>query len=97
MIGGALEAVSLNYITVIMLTVLPVNPDAIVLFMCSLSAVSAIWQAFKSRSQWETPKGKLDVIKFTTAAVLALTGMVMLSLKVTINKIGSLSNDDGDA
>lgn len=87
LVSGALEAISLNYIAVVMVTVLPVNPDVIVLLMCSLSVAPAIWQAFKSRSQWQTCQGKLDVIKFSAAAISAITGIVMLSIKVTNHKI----------
>ncbi|XP_078360423.1 uncharacterized protein LOC144644771 isoform X1 [Oculina patagonica] len=66
----------------VMLTVLPMNPDTIVLFMCSLAVVPAIWQAAESRLRWETASGKLDVFKFTTSFVSATIGIILLSLKI---------------
>ena len=69
-----------------MLTVVPITPDAIILLMCSLPMVSAMWQAVKSRSRWNTGAGKLDVIKFGSSAALAVIGITLLLYKVTTRK-----------
>ena len=82
-LGGFLETISLCYITMVMLRVVPITPDAIILLMCSLPMVSAMWQAIKSRSRWNTVAGKLDVIKFGTSAALAMIGIALLLYKVT--------------
>ena len=82
-LGGFLETTSLCYITMVLLTVVPITPDAIILLMCSLPIVSAMWQAIKSRSRWNTRAGKLDVIKFGTSASLAVIGVALLLNKVT--------------
>ena len=80
--GGFLETLSLCYITVVVLTVVPINPAAIVLLMCSLSMIPAIWEVFKSRSRWRTERGKFASIMFGSSAVFALIGIVLLLLKV---------------
>lgn len=82
LIGGFLETLSLCYITIVGLTVLSINPSAIVLFMCSLAVVPAIWQAIKSRSRCNTMSGKLHVFKFATSAIIAVLGIALLSWKV---------------
>ena len=66
-----------------MLTVVPINPDAIVLLMCSLHVAPAIWQAIKSKPRLSTATGKLDVTKFVLAAISALLGIALLCYKVT--------------
>ena len=65
-----------------MLTVVPINPAAIVLLMCSLSMIPATWEAFKSRKRWNTAHGKFASIMFGTFAVFAVIGIVLLLLKV---------------
>ncbi|XP_068739017.1 uncharacterized protein [Montipora capricornis] len=80
--GGFLETFSLCYITVVVLTVVPINPAAIVLLMCSLSMIPAIWEVFKSRSRWRTERGKFASIMFGSSAVFALIGIVLLLLKI---------------
>ena len=80
-----METISLCFITIVMLTVLPVDPDSVVLLLCNLAVVPAIWQVTKSRSQWSTVTGKLNAIKFATCAVMAVLGILLLSLKVTVN------------
>ena len=82
-LGGFLETISLCYITMVMLTVVPITPDAIILLMCSLPMVSAMCQAIKSRSRWNTGAGKLDIIKFGSSAALAVIGIALLLYKVT--------------
>ncbi|XP_068739006.1 uncharacterized protein [Montipora capricornis] len=79
--GGFLETLSLCYITIVMLTVVPINPAAIVLLMCSLSMIPATWEAFKSRKRWNTAHGKFASIMFGTLAVFAVIGIVLLLLK----------------
>lgn len=64
LVSGALEAMSLNYIVVVMVTVLPVNPDVIVLLMCSLSAAPAIWQAFNRDHNGKLVKGSWMLLSF---------------------------------
>ena len=86
MFGGFLETVSLCYITMVMLTVVPITPNAIILVMCSLPMISAIWEAIKSRSRWRTLNGKLEVIKFGASATFAVIGIALLLLKVRKSK-----------
>ena len=74
------------YITMVMLTVVPITPDAIILLMCSLPMVSAMYHAVKSRSRWKTGAGKLDIIKFGSSAALAVIGIALLLYKVTKGK-----------
>ena len=85
-LGGLLETISLCYITMVMLTVVQITPDAIILLMCSLPMVSAMWLAIKSRSRWKTVAGKLDVFKFGSSAALAVIGIALLLYKVTKRK-----------
>ena len=85
-LGGFLETISLCYITMVMLTVVPITPDAIILIMCSLPMVSAMCHAIKSRSMWKTVAGKLDVIKFGSSAALAVIGIALMLYKVTTRK-----------
>ena len=85
MFGGFLETISLCYITMVMLTVVPITPNAAVLVMCSLSTMPAIWEAMKSRSRW-TPGGKTDAFKFGTSAAFAIIGIVLFLYKVIIKK-----------
>ena len=82
LIGGFLEALSLCYITIVGLTILPVDPSAFVLFMCSLAVVPSIWQAAKSRSRLSTTSGKLHAFIFSASAVIAVLGIALLSWKV---------------
>ena len=86
MFGGFLETVSLCYITMVMLTVVPITPNAIILVMCSLPMMPAIWEAIKSRSQWRTLTGKRDVIKFGASATFAVIGIALLLYKVHNSK-----------
>ena len=86
MFGGFLETVSLCYITMVMLTVVPITPNAIILVMCSLPMMSAIWEAIKSRSRWRTLTGTLDVIKFGFSATFAVIGIALLLYKVRSSK-----------
>ena len=81
-VGGFLEAIPLCYISIVMPTVLPVDSDLMILLMCSLVLAPAMWQIFKSRSKWKTKGGKVHVIKFVVAAMLALQGLVLISWKV---------------
>ena len=86
MFGGFLETVSLCYITMVMLTVVPITPNAIILVMCSLPMMPAIWEAIKSRSRWRTSNGKRDVIKFGFSSTFAVIGIALLLLKVRNSK-----------
>ena len=69
----------------VMLTVVPINPDAIVLLMCSLHVAPANWQAIKSKPRWSTAPGKLDGIKFGTSATSAMLGIALLTRMVISN------------
>ena len=86
MFGGLLETISLCYITMVMLTVVPITPNAIILVLCSLPMMPAIWEAINSRSRWRTLAGKLDFIKFVTSAAFAVIGIALLLCKVRNNK-----------
>ncbi|XP_078372643.1 structural maintenance of chromosomes protein 6-like [Oculina patagonica] len=92
LIGGFLETLSLCFITIVGLTVLPINPSAIVLLMCSLPVVPAIWQAIKTRSRCNTMSGKLHVFKFATFAIIAVLGIALLSWK-RVSKLFKLFKD----
>lgn len=82
LIGGFLETLSLCYITIVGLAVLPVDPSVIVLLMCSLAVVPSIWQATSSRSRFHTTSGKLHAFKFSASAVIAVLGIALLTWKV---------------
>ena len=82
LIGGFLETVSLCYITIVGLTVLPVDPSAIVLLMCSLAVFPSIYQAITSRSRLNSLSGKLHVFKFSASAAIAVLGIALLTWKV---------------
>ena len=86
MFGGFLETVSLCYITMVMLTVVPITPNAIILVMCSLPMMPAIWEAIKSRSRWKTSNGKREVIKFGASATFAVIGIALLLYTVRNSK-----------
>ena len=79
MFGGFLETVPLCYITMVMLTVVPITPNAIILVMCSLPMMPAIWDAIKAI-------GKLEIIKFGASATFAVIGIALLLLKVRNSK-----------
>lgn len=89
MLGGFLETVSLCYITMVMLTVVSITPNAIILVMCSLPMMPAIWEAIKWRSRWKTLNGKWEVIKFGASATFAVIGIALLLLKVRAARVPS--------
>lgn len=61
-----------------MLTVTPISSDAVILLPCSLALCSALWQVIKSRSQWDTRKGKLKTFKCGIGAFFAAAGASLL-------------------
>ena len=86
-IGGFLETVSLSYITiVVMLKVKLLNSDVMILLPCSLPLGFTLWHFIKSRSQWNTKTGKLEVIRFGISAVFGAAGVSFLCYKYEVNK-----------
>ncbi|XP_022802804.1 uncharacterized protein LOC111340249 isoform X2 [Stylophora pistillata] len=84
LVGGFLEACSLCYITVVMVTTLPVSPDFLVLFMCSIAGLPlTLREVYGKLCQRNHPTSLWDTLRSLVSTLCFLAGNIMLSLKVT--------------